>query len=121
MLKPIPAKMLHHSVVFRIVAGTDVWQNPQVQEVTASKVCMQPSSETRRTAQNTEVVLRSMLFVDARLSRPIGIDPAALKVQSEQNGAPLTCTFNGQSYTVHTVETLYDDEGRLHHYEVGLV
>ena len=41
--------------------------------------------------------------------------------QSEKNGQPMTLVFQGTPYTVLTVETLYDDTGQLHHWELGLV
>ena len=40
--------------------------------------------------------------------------------QSEQNGQPMVLVFQGTPYTVLTVETLYDDTGQLHHWELGL-
>lgn len=121
MLTPIPARILKHTVVFHVCTGVDVWQNPTVTDLTVSKVVMQPTHETRKTTTNTEVVLRSLLFIDARRSSPSNLDVQALQQTSEANGLPLTLTFGGNTYTVLTVDTLYDDEGVYHHAEVGLV
>lgn len=125
MLKPIPDRILQHAVTFQVCTGVDVWQKPTTESVEVRRVCMQPSTETRFVSRygvhNTEVTFRAVLFIDAQLSLPKGIEPAALKEQSEANGAPLRCDFNGISYTVHTVDTLYDDTSVIHHWEVGLV
>ena len=120
-MQPIPARILTHSVVLRVCSGVDVWQAPTWTETQLSKVCMQPSHETRKTRDNTEVVLRSLLFIDAVRSVPAGLDVGALQVQSEAAGQPMTLTFEGEEYTVLTVEKLFDDRGVLHHWEVGCV
>lgn len=33
----------------------------------------------------------------------------------------MTLVFEGSTYTVLTVDTLYDDTGKLHHTELGVV
>ena len=84
-------------------------------------ICIQPSNETRKTKDNTETVLRSLCFVDAVRSTPRGLDFDALQHQSEKNGQPMALVYRDTPYTVLTVETLYDDTGQLHHWELGLV
>lgn len=121
MLKPIPARILRHTAVLHVCESADVWGNATTQDVELTNVCIQPTHDTRMTATNTEVVLTSLMFVDARLSTPVGIDIAALQDTSESNGALLKLTFNDRNYTVASVDTLYDDTGEYHHAEVGLV
>ena len=122
MLSPIPSRILKHSITLQVCSEIDTFQNPSWNPViTLSKVCMQPSNETKKTKDNTEVVLRGVCFVDARRSIPAGIDLDALQIQSEANGKPMTLLFNGSQYTVLTVDTLYDDTGVYHHTELGLV
>ena len=121
MLRPIPSRILKHTVTLQTCAGVDMWQAPAWTQTTLGKVCMQPSNETKKSKDNTEVVLRGVCFVDARRSTPAGIDLDAMQSQSEANGQPMTLLFNGSRYTVLTVDTLYDDTGILHHTELGLV
>lgn len=121
MLKPIPSKILKHTVTLNICEGVDRYQSPTFAQQEIRHCVMQPTNETRRTTSNTEVVLRGLMFADARRTQPVGYDFEAAKNTSEAAGYPLTLTFNGQEFTVETVETLYDDEGYLHHYELGLI
>jgi len=120
-MRPVPARVLKHAVTLKICSGVDIWQAPVwgLQELTG--VCMQPSHETRKTKDNTEVVLRSLLFVDAKRSRPEGLDFEELQKRSEANGEPMRLVFEENEYTVLTVEKLFDDKGKLHHWEVGCV
>ena len=120
MLRPIPSRILKHTVTLQTCTGVDMWQSPTWEQTTLTRVCMQPSNETKKSKDNTEVVLRGVCFVDARRSTPAGIDLDAMQNQSEANGQPMTLLFNGSQYTVLTVDTLYDDTGILHHTELGL-
>lgn len=119
-LSPIPARILKQSATLRVCSGVDMWQKPTWTETTLGRICVQTSNETRKTRDNTEVVLRSICFVDAVRSTPRGLDLDDLQQQSEQNGQPMALVFRGVPCTVLTVETLYDDTGQLHHWELGL-
>ena len=121
MLSPIPSRILKHTVTLQTCTGVDMWQAPTWEQTTLTHVCMQPSNETKKSKDNTEVVLRGVCFVDARRSTPAGIDLDAMQIQSETNGQPMTLIFGGSTYTVLTVDTLYDDTGMLHHTELGVV
>jgi hypothetical protein len=120
MLRPIPAKILTHTATLRQCAGVDVWQEPSYTDTTLSRICVQPTHDTRLTKDDTEVALTSIAFIDARLSSPPGFDFAAAQDESEANGQPLAFEFNGRRYTVVTVDTLCDDHGGYHHTELGL-
>ena len=120
MLRPIPAKILTHSATLRQCSGVDVWENPSYIETPLSRICIQPVHSTVMTKDNTEVSLTSVAFIDARLSRPAGLDFQAAQDASEANGAPLELLYNGRHYTVLTVDTLCDDTGAYHHTELGL-
>ena len=81
----------------------------------------------RKTANNTEVVLRSILFIDARRSVP-ALDYDALAMQSEAAGRPMRAVvmdFKGRR--IGDYEVLVVDTGpnvpstTTHHVELGLV
>lgn len=147
MFRPIPARILKHTVTVIVPLARDAWGNiTQHAELmtntnqrvldellrgvmvmvndearfTVSRVVMQPTNETRKTKDNTEVDLKALLFVDAKESRP-AVDWQALKDAVEAIGGNLSVEFGNRTYTVQSIDILYDDEGILHHYEVGLI
>lgn len=103
-----------------VVTGIDEWQKQTTQTYSLTKVHIQNTNEVKRTAENTEVVLRSILFYDCRLSRP-SLDLWELNNQSLQNGARMSLIYQGQTYTVQTCDLVPNDNGQPHHYELGLV
>lgn len=122
MLRPIPARILKHSAVLQVPTAVDAdrvvtYGDP----IALSRVCIQPTNETRKTAENTEVLFRAILFFDARLSIPTDTDWDALKMQADAAGSDLKVTYSGQTYTVQSVDSCIDDCGNLHHVEVGLI
>jgi hypothetical protein len=120
MLKPIPAKILRSTATVRVCDGVDLYQNQTYTEYTVNKVHLQPTNEVKKTQSNTECVLRSILFVDARLSTPL-LDWDAMLSAAHAIGGDIRVVVRDQEYTVATVDALRDDTDNLHHYEVGLV
>ncbi|HIW40627.1 MAG TPA: hypothetical protein H9743_00510 [Candidatus Mediterraneibacter vanvlietii] len=105
----------------------DAWQNPTWQEYQVSNVHLQNTNEVKKTKENTEVVLRSILFIDSVRSAP-QLDYDALVQQSEAAGKPLRAVAtdsNGNQYgeyEVITVDPVPDvPSNRVHHVELGLV
>lgn len=127
MLRPIPSDLLKYTAVFSVCTGIDKWQNPTWTSYTISRVHLQATNETKRTRDNAEVVLRSMLFIDGRRSQPV-MDWYDLQKQSEDNGREMKVTVSNAhgtqiaSFTVKTVDALPDyPSDRIHHWEMGLV
>lgn len=120
MLRPIPRRILSDNMILKICIGKDRWQSYQYTDYSVRRVHLQPTNEVRKSEENTEVVLRSILFADKRYSCP-NLDLDALQSQSLKNGAPMRVICRGQEYQVITVDSVPDDQGRLHHWELGLV
>ena len=127
MLSPIPRRILRDTAVFSVPSGFDRYQNPvSPPTYTVENVHIQADNSTHKTAQNTEVTLRGILFVDARYSSP-KLDYVALQESAQAVGGVMAVTVtdkHGSStgpYTVLVVDALPDDEDNLHHYERGLV
>jgi hypothetical protein len=120
MLKPIPAKILKSTATVKVCSGVDMYQNQTYTEYTVKRVHLQPTNEIRKTQSNTDIVLRSILFVDARISTP-ALDWFALLEQAHSIAGDMRVVVRGQEYTVLSVDELRDDTDGLHHYEVGLV
>ena len=120
MLKPIPSKILKSTATVKVCSGVDMYQNQTYTEYSVKRVHLQPTNEIRKTQSNTEVVLRSILFVDAHTSTPL-LDWCALLRQAHDLDGDMRVVVRGVEYTVLTVDELRDDTDGLHHYEVGLV
>ena len=110
-----------------VCAGIDTWQKPTWDTYVVNNVHLQNTNEVKKTKDNTEVVLRSVLFVDSRKSFP-PLDYGALVVQSETAGKPMRCTVtdaqgNKQGdFEILTVDLVPDVPAiRIHHVELGLV
>ena len=119
-MKPIPLSVLKSTATVKVCKGVDTYQNQTYDEYTVNRVHLQPTNEIRKTQDNTECVLRSLLFVDARISKPF-IDWYALLQTAHDLGGDMRVTLRNEEYTVLTVDALRDDADKLHHFEVGLV
>lgn len=127
MLRPIPQSLLGDLAVIKVCTGMDAWQKPSWETFTVNNVHLQNTNEVRKSKENTEIILRSVLFIDGRLSRPV-LDYDTLAEQSQKAGKPLRCEiYNSQGqkygdYEVLTVDPVPDVPAtRVHHVELGLV
>lgn len=127
MLRPIPQQLLRDLVTIRVCTGMDEWQNPQWKDICVKNVHIQNTNEVKKTATNTEVVLRSVLFIDGRRSVP-RLDYDALVAQSEAAGNALRALVYNSSgaflgdFEVVTVDPVPDVPAtQIHHIELGLV
>lgn len=110
-MRPIPKRLLIHKITVESVTSKDRWgKEITVPAHDLEYIRMEPSTKIVRGKDNVEIQLAAILFFDCHYSRP--------RDQKFVDGMILG--FNGEKYRVATVEPLYD-EGRLHHYEVGLV
>ena len=127
MLAPIPSSMLHDTVTFKVVTGMDRWQNKTYEEYTVKNVHLQSSNDVYKRANDTEVQLKGILFVDAKRSTPV-LDLYALQKASLEAGDTMRAVVydsNGTEtgdYAVIVVDDLPNvpATGR-HHWELGLI
>lgn len=132
MLSPIPCRILTDTVTFYVPGGFDEYQTPTGEtQIEISHVHLQADNVTRRqstnaSGYNNEVTLSGILFIDSRYSQPLP-DLEALQRQTQERGGVMTCEVQTRlgglqgPFTVLIVDALPDDEGRLHHYEIGVV
>lgn len=127
MLRPIPQSLLGDMMILKVCTGMDVWQKPAWNTYRVEHVHLQNTNEVKKTKDNTEVVLRSVLFVDGKLSQPV-LDYDTLAEQSQKSGKPMRCeVYNhaGQKYgdyEILTTDPVPDvPSTRVHHIELGLV
>ena len=120
MLRPIPSRILRSTATVKVCSGVDVYQNQTYTEYTVNKVHLQPTNEIRKTQDNTDCTLRSILFVDAKTSTP-SLDWCALLQTAHVNQGDMRVIVRDEEYTVLSIDALRDDTDQLHHYEVGCV
>ena len=120
MLKPIPARILRTTATVKVCSGVDRYQNQTYTEYALKRVHLQPTNEIRKTQDNTDITLRSILFVDARTSAPF-LDWCALLQTAHDNLGDMRVIVRNETYTVIGVDELRDDTDNLHHWEVSLV
>lgn len=118
MLPPIPKKILRSTATVKVCTSVDTYQNQTYATYVVNNVHMQPTTEIRKTATNTDQQLMSMLFVDARRSTPL-IDWDGLLRDAHEKGGDMRVIVRDVEYTVLTVDALRDSSDQLHHYEIG--
>ena len=119
MLRPIPAKIMRSTATVKACTGVDRYQNPTFTEYTVKNVHLQPTNELKKTAVNTSNVLRAVLFVDKRHSKP-ELDWNALFLTAQEKANDIKVVVRGIEYTVFSVDELRDDTDCFHHWEIGL-
>ena len=110
-MRPIPKKLLIHTVELYKTVSEDKWgKGEQDAGTRLTYVRMEPSDRIVRDKNNAEIQLAATLFFDCTNSRPVDMRFCLDDI----------VTFNGEKYQIRTREPLYDEK-RLHHYELGLV
>ena len=99
--------------------GMDTYQNQTFTEYTVKNVHIQPTNEMRKSANNTENTLRSILFVDKKHSTPT-IDWWGIFKAAQAIGGDVKVIVRGEEYTIFSVDELRDDTDLFHHWEIGL-
>lgn len=118
---PIPGSMLHDTAVFHVATGVDDWQSPTTEDITVSPCHIQPVHDIRKSAANTDVATRGLLFVPGN-----NTDMVQIEKSSEAAGSPMTVTVTTaygleNTYTVLSVDALPDVPAvSVHHWEVSL-
>ena len=127
MLSPIPRSILRDTLTLFVPQAFDQYQKPtSVATYTVNNVHLQIDNTTIKRADNSEVTLRGVLFVDARLSCP-RLDYQELQEAVQAAGGVMTCKVTdrrgrtGKEMTILTVDGLPDDEDNIHHWELGVV
>lgn len=120
MLKPIPSRIMRTNATVKECTSIDRYQNQVYTTKTVRNTHLQPTNEIRKTQNNTDCTLRSILFVDRRHSKP-DLDWCEMLNDAHAIGGDLRVVVRGVEYTVFSVDALRDDTDQLHHYEIGLV
>lgn len=116
MRKP-PKHIYGMEAVFRAAESVDKWGKVVWRNIPVRGVNVQPSHDTVRSKDNTEVKVKAVIFVDSLYSSPFA-DLVAIKNESEGNGHQMTVMFGGEPLTVVAVDTIYNEYCAIDHYEV---
>lgn len=115
-----PAHIYNQNVTLKVCTGVDRYQRPTWEDYEVTGVNLQATNETRKTATNTEVLLRSIAFFDSLYTSP-QLDLDAFKVQSDAVGHSMQIVEGINTYTVLSVDVLDNEYCEFDHFEVGLV
>ena len=70
MLRPIPQKILTDTLILKRPIGFNVYQEAQYEIIKVKNVHVQSSNDIKMSATNTEVALKAIAYIDARISTP---------------------------------------------------
>ena len=109
-IRPIPKRLLIHSVDYREFIEDQRWGDGFADPVTLEFVRVEPATSMNRDTSKEEVVARSVLYIDRVHTKPF--------VQPKEKDRVV---FQGKEYEVHKVDVHYAFGPRIHHLEVELV
>lgn len=110
IFRPIPRKLLPHTITYEEYIGGDGWENDYAPPITINHVRVEPSTYIKRSANQEEILAKNIVFIDRVNSSPFTIPKQKGKV-----------TFNGEEYEVHKVNPFYAVGTNIHYLEVELV
>lgn len=110
---------MRSTATVKACTGVDRFQNQTFTTYTVKKVHLQPTNEIRKTADNTDCTLRSILFVDKKHSAPT-LDWWELFKTAHAIGGDVKVIVRDEEYTIFSVDELRDDTDCFHHWEIGL-
>ena len=129
MLSTIPASILKDTLILSVPQSFNVYMAPTPQVYTVNRVHLQNDNKTTNintgtSGMNSQVTLVGTIFIDARLSYP-RLDYEALQEQAQASGGVMTCRIRSRGvlsreFVVNVIDGLPDDEGNLHHWELGV-
>jgi hypothetical protein len=112
MSKPIPERLLPHTVKIQIPVSFDRDRNPTYgDEQTLTHVRVTPVKQTYQGPQGDAKDDKLTLFIDAVNTSPAGYVPVELSI----------VTWEKSTYTIRSVTPCYTTGTEVHHYEAALV
>lgn len=108
-VKPIPKKVLPHSIEYERYAGEGRNGPTYDMAITVNNVRIEPTSEKVVDSNGEQIQLKSKLFIDAVNSAPT----VHLKEKSIVH-------FNGNDYYIQSVAPFYANSSIVHHWELRL-
>ncbi|WP_017379742.1 putative minor capsid protein [Paenisporosarcina sp. TG-14] len=110
MARSIPKRLLIHSVNYEEYVGDDRYGETWAKPIEIKFVRVEPSRKVTSNANGEDIVAQSLIFIDAKHSKPF--------VKMEKGSK---VTFNGVETFVNKVDPLYAFGPNIHHYEIEVV
>jgi hypothetical protein len=110
-IKPIPANLLIHSVVYEEFLDNERWGETFAAPVALNNVRVEPAKGLIKDTIREAISARAVLFFDTTHSTPT-MENFVIKSK---------ITFDNVVYTINDVQTFYAFEDTPHHYEMILV
>lgn len=122
MISPIPKNLLVHSAELVTKYSPDKWgRSSSSSRQALSHIRIEPSSKMIADNTGTSVRLSAVLFYDCTNSSP-GVTFALKNDEADGKTVDIQqVIFKGRIFSVRTIEPLYADNEKIHHYEIGLV
>lgn len=120
MLRTIPRRIMQNAANLKCPSVTDEYGEATYTTYQLEKVHIQPTHAIVKGKEDKSVRLNAVLFYDPRISTPL-LDFQALQVEADEQNAQMKIQQGSLVYTVELVDLVPDDEGQLHHIELGLV
>ncbi|MCT8138641.1 minor capsid protein [Anaerobacillus sp. CMMVII] len=109
-LKPIPKKLLIHTVKYEEYLGSSRNGDIYADEITVNHVLIHPSFQVKRTIMGDDRQIKAVIFIDHKHSKPF----AEMKPKSKVH-------FKGKDWIVNACAPIYAFSTTPHHYEVELI
>ncbi len=110
MIKPIPKRLLPHSVIYKEYLGNNGEGDEWGEEMSLSFVKVEEKTQLKVTSNGREIVGNAKMFYDLINSNGLANKPT-------QNSK---ITFNDKEYSIIDVDSLYATKVTPHHYEILL-
>jgi hypothetical protein len=107
--KPIPKKLLIHSIEYMEIAGNDGWDTSFNVPIPIDYTRVEPKTNLKRSTDSVSKDCSHVVFVDRSNSSVFPKFKEGSKIR-----------FNEDDYELAEVKPFYDTEPEPHHYELGL-
>src|SRR5690554_698603 len=108
-IRPIPRKLLIHTITYKEYTGGDGWGDDYAADVEVKNVRVEPSSSMTRNSNQEEIIGEYVLIIDGVNSSPF-INP------KEKD----KIVFDNKELEVGKVQTFYALSNKVHHIEAEL-
>lgn len=120
MLRTIPRKILKNTVTLKVPSAVNKYGEQTYTSYQLEKVHIQPTHLITKSKDDKQVRLNAVLFYDNRVSSPF-VDFMTQQASADSLNAQMKIEQGSLVYTVETIDYVPDDEGQLHHIELGLI
>lgn len=121
-MRTLPSRMMHHACTLIIPAGVTAWRATEADRtIELTRVRIERTRAITPSELDMDLKPTAELYVDARISKPAGVDFVALHAEAVDVHDYLRVSFGDRTYRVMAVRELLDDRGAVHHWELEMI